>query len=462
MYGLRRALFGTPGRRWLSLLVSVGFFFGAGWLIHGAVVHDVSSPGLSFVLVACWMLLGCCAALVTTAALGDRLFHKHWSEQFLRDEMAELDARIDGRLEIGVIEEDDEVLALSARDGTFRFGLYFLAIAFAFLMLSNASAGGFLQYYSRHGVAVVHMRSDDTAQRRRGLSMLASRLDVDGAHREVSDVVVRALSDPDEGVAARAAFVAGTLQIEAAAAPLAAMVRQQPALAFTALIALGQIEGEVAQAAARDLIDAPNALAEPRALALMIGLLELPAPDVLKRIYAEATDEKVRVAAIWSLGRVRDTRQLDFFAKALLDEALVVRCVAAEGLQRMVELAAYEPLRDAFERSTDPLEMCPAAVVPVQEGGRQPVLVQHRNYQLVLVRALSTTDHPDLLKWLVDHQEGREWVTYKFMEKKWKALSAKDKRGELNMLKRRVRARRLKEQAARGRPDAEVRPQPDP
>lgn len=480
MYSIRRALFGNLGRRLSSLIVANAIFFFVGRLIQAAVIDSVSSPGVSFALVLLWMTLGCVAALFTLIAVGDRVFHRGWSERFLRDEMAELDARIDDGMPLEPLEEDDDVLELTTRDSTFRFGLYYIAIAVLTLFAANKHGGDFLQYYSSHGVAVVHMRSDDAALRRRGLTMLAERLDVDGAHPSIQKVVLRALEDPDEGVAARAAFVAGTLAVDAAAEPLAKMVREQPALAFTALIALGQAEGPLSKKAAGTLLTEPNALAEPRALALALGMLRVRAPELLQRIYAGPTggdaearpDDNTRLAAVWALGQVPDGRQLPFLSAVLKDEALVVRCAAADAMERLVELGAYEPLRDAFERSTDALEMCPAAVIPVQEGGRKRVIVLHRNYQLTLVRALSSTDHPDLLKWLVANQVDREWVTYKFMEKKWKQLKEKDARGELNMLKRRIRAQRLKEAAARppdagpsapdaAPSDAEVRPQRD-
>ncbi len=498
MYGIREALFGSAGRRFAALLVANALFFGGGRAIQVYILDVASSPGLSFVLILLWMTLACVAALFTVIGLGDFIFHRRWSEGFLRDEMAELDARIDGReapqeesddyeelaglkdnkaLHLGLdlaasaavstlMEEDAMVLAVSGRDSTFRFGLYFLAIAAMQIFTSNSLADGFLERYSHPGVAVIHMRNDDPVIRRRGLTMLIERLDFT-VTSAVSDVVVLALDDTDEGVAARAAFIAGTLEVTAASPRLSQMVREQPALSFTAMIALGQVGGPDAKTVAEALLNHPNAKAEPRALALMIGLLKIQAPDTLKAIHAAAADTNTRLAAVWAIGEVPDRRQLDFLAKALEDEALSIRCAAATAFEHLVELKAYEPLRDAFMRSKDPLEMCPAATIPVQEGGRKKLIVKHRNYQLGLVRALSTTDDPRLLKWLVANQADREWVTYKFMEAKWKQLKEKDERGELNMLKRRIQDEKLREaakaapDAARPGPDAEVRPAPD-
>ncbi len=460
MYGLRRALFGTSARRILSLLLVNAAFFSVGRLIHNYVLESTTSPGLSFGLVVFWMALGAIAALVTVISLGERIFHRGWSERFLLDEMAALDARIEGRAPKEEVEDDDLVLAAAGGDSPFRFGLYFFALVALELLGSNALGGDFLQRYSHPGVAVIHMRHEEPRIRRIGLTMLTERLDFT-VTPAVARVVLRALDDPDEGVAARAAFVAGTLQVEEASGRLARMVREQPALAFTAMIALGQIGGEAARAEASRLAKEPNARAEPRAMALMLGLVGAAAPALLKEIYQAAPDdERIRTAAVYAVGRVPDKRQLEFLSAALEDQALVVRCAAAGALEALVVFEASPALRAAFARSKDPLEMCPESSVPVQEGGRVLRVVHHRNYQYTLLRALATTDDPILLTWLVDHQEGREYNTNRFMKLKWEDLRKKDARGELNHLKQRVRLQKLKKDASKTSA-VEVRPEPD-
>lgn len=449
MHRLRLALFGTAARRWLTLAVTVAVFYGAGALIHHYIDTAAGSPGGSFALVALWVALGALSGLMTTIALGDRLFHRGFSRQFLKDEMAELDARISG---VATEEADDEELALATagKDAGVRFGLYFLAFAAAHVLLSNQLSGDFFSRYSHPGVAVVHMRSADPAVRREGMNMLATRLDFT-ASPQVEQVVLEALGDPDEGVAARAAFVAGTLEIDAAAEALARMVRERPSLAFTALIALGQIGGERARAAARALADEPAAMAEPQALALALGLLRVPAIERLKAIRDAAGEaEDVRLAAVWALARLEDARLLDDLAAALRDPSLAVRCAAANGLKDLVVIEAYAPLREAFEVA-DPAAVCPEKNVPVQEGGRTLRMVSQRNYMLTLLHGLASTDHPELLDWLVAHQDDTEdYQTRVFMKKKWEDLKEKEAAGKLNHLKRRLARQAAQEAALRG------------
>ncbi len=422
------------------LLIAVAGFYGAAYLIHRYIDHSADSPGLSFVLVAVWMAVGVVAGLVSVISLGEALFYRGFTEHFLRDEMAELDARIDGMGHETTDAEDRE--ALRGGDSSVRFGLYFLAFSAAFILSSNALSHNFLGRYSHPGVAVVHMRSADPAVRREGMSMLATRLDF-AVTPAVEQVVLRALDDPDEGVAARAAFVVGSLGVQAAAERLGRLAIEQPALTFTALIALGQVGGEQARTAARTVAESPVAQREPRALALMLGMLKVPAVDLLRRILTSNQDEDTQLAALWALGELRNRALLDLLTARLEDPSLAMRCAAIQALEKLAEFDASGPLRAAFEVSTDPLENCPERTVPVQEGGRKKLLVPYRNYQFAIIRALAATDDPTLIRWLVDHQVGVEYATGVLMEKLYDSLRAKDARGELNGFKRRLLLRRL-------------------
>lgn len=446
MHALRLALYGTATRRWVTCALSVALFYAAGAFIHDHIDTAAGSPGMSFVLVAAWVALGAIAGLCSTIALGDLIFHRGFSREFLRDEMAELDARISGEATEEVDDEELE-LATAGRDAGIRFGLYFLFFAAAHVMLSDYLAGGFFSRYSHPGVAVVHMRSDDPTVRREGMNMLATRLDFE-VTPEVEKVVLDALGDADEGVAARAAFVAGTLEIDGAADTLAGLIEQREALAFTGLIALGQIGGEQARQAVRRLAETPNAQAEPQALALALGLLKVPAIARLKAIRdAAAEDDEVRLAAIWALAQLKDPRLLDDLAASLDDGSLAVRCAAAYGLRDLVKLEAYAPLKRAFE-TADPAAVCPEKNLPVQEGGRTIRLVPQRNYMLTLLHGLASTDHPELLVWLVKRQDDTEdYKTRTFMKKLWEDLKAKEKDGRLNHIKRNLALQKAQGQA---------------
>lgn len=396
------------------------------------------------------MALAAGTALVSVIALGEYIFYRGWTQGFLRDELAELDARLDrqaqGEPEAPEEEVPDEV-ALHG-ESSIRFWLWFVLVAGLHIFTTNTIGGGFLQQYSHPGVALVHMRNDDPQIRREGLGMLAARLDF-RVTPAVEEVVLNALRDADEGVAARAAFVIGALSMEAAADDLARIAVERPALTFTALISLGQVgsRSEAARTAARRLAKTPEARAEPRALAYLLGLLRVPEIELLRSIHAQAADdEETRIAAVWALGELREPRLLDFMASALKDESLGVRCAAVIALENMVVFEASDPLRAEFERVKDPLLTCPEVNIPVQEGGPKMPVVPYRNYQLALIRALATTDDPRLLQWLVEHQDGVESRTHELMRAKWEDLKKKEADGKLNQLKQRIRARRLQEE----------------
>lgn len=441
MLALRRLLFGTPLRRALSVVLANAAFYVAAFRIHDYVDNRCASPGLSFGLLALWMGLGLTASLVTVVGLGDYLFDRGWSRRLLRDEMEAV-----GRDEEPADSEEIEA-AIGGRG--VRFGLYFLALAALHLAVTDRISGGFMKRYTHPGVAVVHMRSDDPALRRQGLNLLVERLDFDVTPAVVA-VVRQALADADEGVAARAVFVAGHLRIDDLAPDVARVAVERPALTFTALISLGQMDSERAREAARPLVDHPVARQEPQALALMCGQLVLPAIERLREIYREAPDhEDTRVAAVWALGELREPKLLDFMVRVLReDPSLAVRCAAVEALEKMKVLEASEPLQRAFEAVDDPELMCPEKAIPVQEGGAVTIIVPYRNFQLGVIRALATTDDPDLIPWLVEHQEGVSYYTHRLMEKLWRRLKERKEKGLLNMQIRRKRVLEALERSA--------------
>ncbi|MCA9539401.1 MAG: HEAT repeat domain-containing protein [Myxococcales bacterium] len=458
MQPLRQAIFGTSGRRWATLLIANLAFFGAALGIHRYIDESIRSPGLSFALVALWVALGLLCGLASVIALGDYLFYRGFTEHILRDEMAELDARISGEATATEVDEDEEALALSGRGSGVRFWLYFMVFSMGLLGVTNAISGGFIQRYSHPGVAVIHMRAPDPAVRRAGMNMLADRPEF-VVTPALEKVVIAALNDADEGVAARAAHVAGMHRLAAAIEPLAEMARTREALTFTALIALG-LYGHHQEAddiqrragdAARTLVDDPVVRKEPEALALMLGLLRVPAIERLREIQTTAADaENVRLAAVWALGQLRDPRLFSAIAAALEDPALVVRCAAVNALELMVVFESSVPLRATWERTRDPNLMCPERNLPVQEGGPIMPIVRQRNFLFGVVRALATTDDPELLTWLVKHQDDTEdYRTRTLMRTLWEDLKQKDADGRLNHLRRHL----LQKAALQGAPD---------
>ncbi|MEZ4473037.1 MAG: HEAT repeat domain-containing protein [bacterium] len=326
--GLKRSLFGTPTRRLAALLGSNAAFYGGGYLIQRYIDESASSPGFSFVLVFLWMALGVTAALFTLIALGDRLLHRGFSDRFLRDDLEGLDKRL-ALAERGLdpslvtIDEDEAPMSYSP----FRFGLLFLALTAINLVSANRLGGGFLQRYTHPGVAIVHLRSSDPVVRRNGLTMLTERLQI-VATPAVARAVLAMLDDPDEGVKARAAFVIGTLGIEAGADPLARLAVQNEALTFAALIALGQIRQEGARKAIMGIVDEPAILQEPRALAMALGL-RAPAIERLQAIFRQAQggSPDPRGGDLGTGGGFRPPARLR--GAGPRGQELVVRCAAA-------------------------------------------------------------------------------------------------------------------------------------
>ena len=430
---LRRVLLATPSRRAVTLVVAHSLFYGLTWAIHHYIDVYCASAGLAFALVVVWMIAALAVGLITVLALAGLVRRPQWTrwEDVVEEDRAnrELDAAQMGAW-------------LNEISG--RSVLYFLLISVASLFASNQMSGGFLGRFQHPGFSVMMMRSDNPSDRRRGLMSLTQRLDFETTP-EIEAVVISALDDPDEGVAARAIFAAGHLRTAAAAPKVRELALGNPALTFTALISLGQIGPEGAREQGRTLVDAPKALAEPRALALMIGMLRLPAIERLRAIWSAHDDEDTRIAVVWALGEIREPKLLDFMVAALEEPSLGLRCAAAAALEGMAVFEASPALRRAFEAVKDPTLYCPEITVPVQEGGAKRVIVAYRLYQWVLIRALSTTDDPELLKWLVDHQDGVATPTHRLMRRVWENLRKKDKEGRLNSLRQRIRYRNARE-----------------
>lgn len=413
---------------------------------------DCTSAGLAMACLGLWMALGIFAGLTTVIALGPVVMGPGFVKWLLRDEMAELDRRIEAGDEVGEEDDlDDEAFhLLAAADPGPRLWLYFLVFAAIEVFASNALNDRFVQKFSHPGLAIVAMRSEVPAERRRGLEKLTTSLDFN-VTPPIQAAILIALADPDEGVAARAIHAAGFLEIEAAAPVLAKLARTKPSLTFTALIYLGQINNpearrDAGRRALMTLKDDPVALAEPYALALGLALARTPAIARLKALFEDpASDEKTRTAAMWGLGRLRDGRLLETAIAGLKDPSAAVRCAAAEAIEAMVVFEASRPLQEAFLAAKDPAAVCDMVTVPYQEGGPQTIVVRYRLYHLSLLRAMATTDDPDLLPFLVEHQSEVDQRANQFMRKLYESLKAKKSAGLLKQLERRNQVRRMRE-----------------
>ncbi len=448
--GVRRLLFGSARRRLISFLITNALFYLGALPLHRYIDFDATSPLFALFLMAFWMTLGFVAALCTLVFIGDRVLSAGFTKRFLKDEWDELDKQIEASAARGAgqivepeEEDEEEELAVPTKDSHLRVWILFFIIAAANLLISNTISGGFLQRLTHPGIALIYMRSDEAASRRQGLDMLASKLNFKPTP-QVEAALQKALTDSDEGVQARAAHVAGCLGVESALDALEKMATTQPALSFAAMIAIGQIGGAKAQETATRVAATENAQAEPTALVFMIGLTRIPLFEQLRK-WDHAEDPQLRAAAIWAMGELKEPRLLSVFEEALDDPELIVRCAAVQSIEFLRVFESSQALQKAWDKATDPLAICPILTVPVQEGGPKRVVLPYRNYQLALVRALSTTDDPDLIPWFEAHQDNITYETHHLMEAAWKRLKERDARGELNLHRQRNRLRRLQE-----------------
>ena len=443
MHAIGRALFGTVVRRLLALTTAGAVYY----LIAQSITHYVdtacTSAGLSLLLIVTWFVLGIATAFVTAVALSDLLIGQAFLDDFLSDEMALLDERLASEQ---ADDDLDDLAFLKGGANETKFGLYFLLFAAVHLVAANNLADDFLGRYMHSGLALIKLRSDDEIARRQGHDMLAEKLDVKPT-KDVESAVIRALKDPMEGVVVRAAHIAGTLRIQSTANVMVDLVDQRPELAFPLLIAIGLLDSIEARDIASRLSSSPAARAEPVALAYMFGMLKADELTALVDILESAKDVDARVAAVWALGELRDNRLLPKLELGLSDPSLKVQCTAIAALEKLVATDAAPSLMKAFEAAEDIHAQCPEILVPVQEGGPIRIVTKYRLKLFSLVRALATTDHPDLIPCLVKNQNvAKDYNTKILMKKLWEKLTAKNKAGELNMIKQRLRRERLKRQ----------------
>ena len=159
----------------------------------------------------------------------------------------------------------------------------------------------------------------------------------------------------------------------------------------------------------------------------------------------------MREAAIWALGELRNKEHFVAITNALQDPELSVRCLAGLSLEKMIIFESSKPLQRAFETSRK-TEVCPQIVAPHQEGVKPLVLIEKIGYQLTLIRALATTDDPELLQWMYEQDnKDLEAKAHHLMRKYHKKLLERDHKGLLESFKRQNKRRKLLEKRARNR-----------
>ncbi len=348
-----------------------------------------------------------------------------------------------------------------------RFRLLFILGVMSCLLLTHFTQDHFLTRFQRVGLTLTYLRSDDSLTRLKGLNLLIDagryRLVTESSSGEerVAESLERelliAITDPHEGVRARAAFVGGLLHLKSAVPLLEEMASTDEVLREVALLALGAmpvtpINPHPAHQALKHLSGIESILStQPLALSIALGRQRVAAGEQLKLIYQAAlptssiksqnsamTSDRlaIRQASMWALGELRDPSYLSALDDALRDPDISVRCLSALSFEKMVQFESSPFLRRAFERSNKD-EQCPQVVAPTQEGVKALVLMDKKSYQLALMRALATTDDPYLLKWFVVNQDDIDPMASRLLYKYYKALEKKEKSGMLDALKRR-------------------------
>lgn len=329
------------------------------------------------------------------------------------------------------------------------------------LLITHLSYQNFLTRFQREGSARVALRSSDREVRLKGLEQLVTRVQTGRKitpSAQLTEELIQLLKDQDLSVKERVAFVIGAINLThgvEALTQLTAQAHREGAKQLTqvGLLALGQMKGSIideqpARAALLKLSHDPELSKQaPYELAIALGLQRVQASDVLARLYSLASgiggDVKVREASIWALGEARDSATLHIIAQGLSDQALSVRCLAANALEKLTAFESSRPLRAAWSEAKKG-DQCPLIETPDQ-AGQKITMMPDWDYQHTIVHALASTDDPLLLTWLVQHQHEVPPLTHRLMKKYYEALLQRDKEGLLEEFKRRNQQEKTRE-----------------
>ena len=477
---MSRFFFGSVARVWLSCLITQFIFQFGGHALQRFILDDCAQPGLALGLLGLWFTIGILASFATAVLLGLLFGSSSFLSEFNRDEMAEFDAKLDGKALPDTLDDDDEEAMIQELRGGSRFTFYWIISALGTITVANAMGGQFLQTFSHPGLAVIQIRSADANLRRQGIESLLMEPS-ETHHKTVTGVVRQTLSDTNEGVRARAIHVAGQMSLSGLIPDLEQFLTEHSVFTFSALLSVGlmtdkdPVGNTIPHADARKLMERvavnPAVNQEPEALAYALGLLRVPAHQTLRAIYENAEDDKEKVAAVWGLASLRDRRLSGFFEAAILDDSVAVQCAAINALERLAVPESAPVLMKRFEsliqcvgeddeRTCEPLEVldCPEIGLPVQEGGAARIVVKRRELLLAIVRALSTTQHPDLLTWLVRYQLRSEtnYRTWLLMSRVYERMEDLDRKGRLTTIRQRLRQNELLKRQQKKLPSPKV------
>ena len=476
-------LFLNARRRQMSVIGALLTLFGCTYGTVHYIDKVSATPSLSFLVFFGWIAMIVGASWVIVMGLSPTLLLPSVLEEWARDPWLDADSNRQIRLELPPVDPfDPRRLKMNV---SLRFKAQFAAVAALTLGLTHYTCDHFLTRYQKSGYILTHLRSDQSQVRLRGLNLLVDRGKrfilgrTSTVPPQLRDALLNALKDRHEGVRGRAAFVTGTFDLIEAVPELTRMAEDDLSLREVALLALGHITADplkqdVSRKALKTLTLSKEVLTSaPFAFSIAAGLQKLYIHATLTALYLAALpddvrqegmrvistqdedirphgdpitldglsdqeDLRIREATIWALGETRDSKVIGVLDLALRDPELRVRCLAAKSFERIVAFESSRPLRRAFERSKAN-EACPMIEAPSQEGTRGVVMMPKQKYQLTLARAIATTDDPELLTWIVDHQKGIDPMAYRLFYKYYKKLEEKNRAGFLEGFKKRNR-----------------------
>jgi HEAT repeat protein len=442
----------------LSALI---FLFVISYGIHSYIDLTCRSTTQAFVLFIFWLCLSLFTAFLLVLLLSERLIYPGYLDEIFKDEMAEIVSQLDGTSSKTSEVSELDLIKLQI-NGNVRFTLQMVLFTLICVLGTNAMSGGFLGRFQSSGLALVGLRSDVPLKRLQSIEHLLEIPKKFELQPALQAAMLDKLNDIDEGVQARAIFACGQFDLEVCIEPLSKIAKESKLFRKEALLALGRIKIKTMQVHAIDHLllafsqDEKLRQSEPQALLYALGAQRLlKSQESIISLYEQtrqqlqASDQKTAVThlktilmALWALGEFRDPKLMPFFEKTLQDSHLQIRCAVAYALEKIVQFESSTMLQKAFALSNK-TDQCEQLLSEIQIGGKAEILLPARSYQLNLARALATTDDPDLLAWMIKHQEEMELMTRKLMHKYYQALELKDKQGLLEGFKQRNRLKQL-------------------
>lgn len=210
-FGLFQGIAKTRIRLLIATALATAAMLGLGLWSADYVLERSTSVSLNLLLITANMFVMMIAAYMQALTMGDLFFPGPWREQIVLGQRPDL-------------QDPDAELVVRNHNAEFMILLIGLIILNAFLI--NVSAGGFLDTYHNEGFFRVRLRHEAPAERIEALKDMVEPTQADlwtlpGLHK----VVISAITDPSPEVQVQAIWNAGKMNIEAARAPLTALLK---------------------------------------------------------------------------------------------------------------------------------------------------------------------------------------------------------------------------------------------